>query len=159
MDDQCNPWFCAQDACIALDIVWSGSGVTLRSMPEHCYTTIRYMGEGGVREMIFLSEAGLYRLIFRSNKPEAVRFSDWVCEEVLPSIRKSGGFGTVPPKDRLAYSRQIFILCEKLATTKDAMLHQYLVGEIRALSNLLGQKMPDLTLLGKDYKQLEMEGV
>lgn len=40
----------------------------------------------------FLTESGVYKLIFRSHKPEAERFSDWVTDEVLPSIRKTGGY-------------------------------------------------------------------
>lgn len=40
----------------------------------------------------FLTESGVYKLIFRSHKPEAERFSDWVTDEVLPSIRKTGSY-------------------------------------------------------------------
>lgn len=40
----------------------------------------------------FLTESGVYKLIFRSHKPKAERFSDWVTDEVLPSIRKTGGY-------------------------------------------------------------------
>jgi prophage antirepressor-like protein len=46
-------------------------------------------------EANFINEAGLYRLIFRSNKPKANEFATWVCEVVLPAIRKHGHFGTV----------------------------------------------------------------
>ena len=42
--------------------------------------------------MLVTNEPGLYRLILRSYKPEAERFQDWVCREVLPSIRKTGKF-------------------------------------------------------------------
>lgn len=45
---------------------------------------------GGEQEVIVINEPGLYRLIMRSNKPEAERFQDWVTEEVLPSIRQYG---------------------------------------------------------------------
>ena len=41
---------------------------------------------------LFLTEAGLYKVILRSNKPEAEKFSKWVTKEVLPSIRKNGGY-------------------------------------------------------------------
>ena len=44
------------------------------------------------RGELFLTEAGLYRLLLRSNKPEAEKFSKWVTKEVLPSIRKNGGY-------------------------------------------------------------------
>ena len=40
----------------------------------------------------FLTEAGVYKLIFKSHKAEAERFQDWVTDEVLPTIRKTGGF-------------------------------------------------------------------
>lgn len=40
----------------------------------------------------FLTESGVYKLIFRSRKPDAEKFSDWVTDEVLPSIRKEGGY-------------------------------------------------------------------
>ena len=45
--------------------------------------------------MLVITEAGLYRLIFRSDKSEAKRFQDWVFKEVLPSIRKTGSYDTV----------------------------------------------------------------
>lgn len=42
----------------------------------------------------FLKEAGVYKLIFKSRKPEAERFQDWVTDTVLPSIRKTGEYST-----------------------------------------------------------------
>lgn len=50
------------------------------------------------RGLTFINEAGLYKLIFRSNLPKAEEFSDWVCEEVLPSIRKTGSYSLVKPE-------------------------------------------------------------
>jgi len=52
---------------------------------------------GGQQEMLTVNEAGLYRLMMRSEKPEAERFQDWVTEEVLPAIRKNG-FYTAGPR-------------------------------------------------------------
>ena len=45
---------------------------------------------GGEQDTILINEAGLYKLVMRSKLPNAEKFSDWVCEEVLPSIRKTG---------------------------------------------------------------------
>ena len=42
--------------------------------------------------MLVVNEAGLYKLIMRSNKPIAEKFQEWVCEDVLPSIRKKGEY-------------------------------------------------------------------
>ena len=48
--------------------------------------------------MLIVNEAGLYRLVFKSRKPEAERFKTWVFNEVLPSIRKYGFFRASLPK-------------------------------------------------------------
>ncbi|MCD8140487.1 MAG: Bro-N domain-containing protein [Planctomycetaceae bacterium] len=48
---------------------------------------------GQVRHLVLVSEAGLYSLILRSRKPEAKAFKRWVTHEVLPAIRRTGGFG------------------------------------------------------------------
>jgi len=48
--------------------------------------------DGKLREMLTLTEPGLYRMIFASRKPEAEKFRAWVFEEVLPSIRKTGSY-------------------------------------------------------------------
>ena len=49
--------------------------------------------------MIYISEANLYKCIFQSRKPEAEKFQDWVCDEVLPSIRKTGGYIAAKAED------------------------------------------------------------
>lgn len=89
-----NPWFALIDCMKALGI-------------KHKSTKIR-LNENGVRktyltdnmgreqETSLINEPNLYRLIFRSNKPQAQAFADWVYEEVLPSIRKTGGYGNTP---------------------------------------------------------------
>jgi len=53
---------------------------------------IRISTNGGMQELAFINEENLYRVIFRSNKPEALSFQNWVFAEVLPTIRKSGSY-------------------------------------------------------------------
>lgn len=149
-------WFCAKDVCEALDIQWSGRGNTLRSMPEDWVGVSYSETPGGVQETIFVSEPAVYKLIFRSSKPAAEVFARWVCSEVLPAIRKQGFFGTVPGPQRATYSRQIAKLALQLAGNKDAFVRQLLLDELRDLCNLIGRPMPDLSLLGKDYRQLPL---
>jgi hypothetical protein len=48
--------------------------------------------DGGLQKLNFISEPNLYRVIFRSDKPEAVKFQDWVFNEVLPTLRKEGKY-------------------------------------------------------------------
>jgi prophage antirepressor-like protein len=48
--------------------------------------------KGGNQELLFVNEPNLYRVIFRSNKKEAIDFQNWVFDEVLPTIRKTGSY-------------------------------------------------------------------
>lgn len=54
---------------------------------------------GGLQELVTLYEPGLYHLICRSDSPLAVPFQRWVFEDVLPSIRKTGGYGNATPQN------------------------------------------------------------
>jgi prophage antirepressor-like protein len=154
IDDNDNVWFCAKDVCTILDITWTT--MTLENMPERWVMGLKLSTIKGERDANFINESGLYRLIFRSNKPKAEEFANWVCEEVLPQIRKHGYFGIIEGKDRLAYSKQIVEITARLTLTTDAMLFKLLVDELRDLCNLVGRKMPDLQLLGKDVKQTDL---
>lgn len=62
-------------------------------------------------EMTFINESNLYKLIFQSRKPEAERFADWVTSEVLPSIRKHGGYisgqAEMSPEELMAKALQV----------------------------------------------------
>jgi hypothetical protein len=65
----------------------------------------------GIRTVFVLEEAGIYQLIFQSKLPNAERFQDWVFEEVLPSIRKTGSYSFNQPKqiDFAAYYKRMGI--------------------------------------------------
>ena len=52
--------------------------------------------KGGMQHLTYINEPNLYRVIFRSNKAEARQFQDWVFNEVLPTIRKTGSYNTKP---------------------------------------------------------------
>lgn len=87
-----EPWFVAKDVCDILDI--KDQGQALEKLNDRQRGGYKVDTLGGKQTMIIVSEAGLYKLIFTSRKEEAVTFQDWVCEEVLPSIRKTGQYGT-----------------------------------------------------------------
>lgn len=85
-----EPLFCLVDVCRALDLSnprdvkkrLSQKGVCITDTPTN----------GGIQQLNFITEPNLYKCIFQSRKKEAEQFQDWVCNEVLPSIRKSGGY-------------------------------------------------------------------
>lgn len=83
-----EPMFAGVDVCKIL-----GYSNTSKAISDHTDEEERYnesLDRGG--NMIFINESGLYSLIIRSNKAEAKSFRKWVTSEVLPSIRKSGGY-------------------------------------------------------------------
>lgn len=84
-----NPWFCLLDCCKALGIKNAATSVKL-SEAGVGKTYCSY--DSGKKEITIINEPNLYRLIFRSNKPQAQAFADWVYSEVLPSIRKTGSY-------------------------------------------------------------------
>ncbi|MBW4635789.1 MAG: hypothetical protein KME30_29090 [Iphinoe sp. HA4291-MV1] len=79
-------WFRATEACKILGFSNPYETVKLHCK-EHQYREWQ-VGKG--RPSLYVLESGLYRLILRSKKPEAIAFQDWVTEDVLPSIRKTG---------------------------------------------------------------------
>lgn len=91
-----EPWFVAKDVVAALGIGWNGT--TLASIPDEwkgmrTFRTPSSGTRGGGEQMLtVINEAALYKLAFRSNKPQADAFVNWVAGEVLPAIRQTGQY-------------------------------------------------------------------
>lgn len=85
-----EPMFCLSDVASALDIKNTGDlkarlnpkGIALTDTPTN----------GGIQQLNFINEGNLYKCIFKSRRPDAEKFQDWVCDEVLPTIRKTGEY-------------------------------------------------------------------
>ena len=91
-DESGEPWFVAKDVCDALGIATNHLRETLDD-DEVSNLPITEIGpEFGGRAPLIITEAGLYSLILRSRKPEAKAFKRWVTHEVLPAIRRDGGY-------------------------------------------------------------------
>ena len=85
-----EPYFCLSDVCQVLGVN-RRSAEAFRLNKEGC-NKIATLTDGGHQELTFINEPNLYRIIFRSNKAEAIEFQNWVFEEVLPQIRKTGSY-------------------------------------------------------------------
>ncbi|NMB26376.1 MAG: phage antirepressor Ant [Firmicutes bacterium] len=83
-------WFVAKDVCDILELGNVTRSVERLTDTQKGLTTIQT--PGGNQQANVVSETGLYKLVFTSRKQEAERFTDWVAEEVLPTIRKTGGY-------------------------------------------------------------------
>jgi len=96
-----QPLFCLSDICKVLELRVDG---VMPRLKEGGYNRIGVGVQTGTKkdgtpaiqtvEMIFVNEQNLYKVIMRSDKPQAEPFQDWVCGEVLPSIRKHGAYAT-----------------------------------------------------------------
>ena len=86
-----EPWFVAKDVCDALGIRTDTVRAILDA-DEVRETNPNSIGVAGGRKPLVVSEAGLYSLILRSRKPEARVFKRWVTHEVLPALRRDGGY-------------------------------------------------------------------
>lgn len=85
-----EPWFVAVDVCRALEIVNSRDALT--RIDEDEKGVVLTDTPGGKQEVTTVNEPGLYSLVLGSRKPEAKVFKRWITHEVIPSIRKNGGY-------------------------------------------------------------------
>ena len=92
-----DPLFCLVDVCKALGL--SNPRKVKTQLSQKGVTISDTHTNGGVQQLNFITEANLYRCIFQSRKEEAEQFQDWVCEEVLPAIRQTGGYIATQPED------------------------------------------------------------
>lgn len=85
------PWFVLKDVCGVLNL-GTPSRVAERLDGDEVSLTHLTDSLGRLQETTVISESGLYNVILRSDKPEAKPFRKWVTAEVLPAIRRSGGY-------------------------------------------------------------------
>lgn len=113
------PWFVAADVCRVLGLAQPASAV--RGLDEdekgvHVTHTL-----GGDQEVLIVSESGLYALIFRSRKPAAIRFRKWVTQEVLPALRRTGGYRLSDDEMKAKLADRRVKMNERNATTRAVM--------------------------------------
>lgn len=95
-DEAGEPWFVLKDCMSILDL--GNPTETVKMFDEDEFSTAEVIDSIGRRQQAYIiSEPGLYRLVMRSRKPEAKEFQRWVTHEVLPSIRRTGGY--IPTTD------------------------------------------------------------
>ncbi|EBD3758272.1 hypothetical protein CRW07_22470 [Salmonella enterica] len=95
-----EPWFCLKDVCEILSIA-NPRDLMAKQLDKEGVDKIYIPTESGKQNITFINEPNLYRVIFRSNKPEAKQFQDWVFNDVLPTIRKTGRYQKQPPSEPL----------------------------------------------------------
>lgn len=150
--------FCGVDVAKALGYVKPHGALT-----QHCkgslkrgvgvQTGTKADGSPAIQtfEMVFIPESDLYRLVFRSNLPSAERFTDWVTEEVLPSIRQKGSYSVqaMSPAQLIAAQAQLLVDMEK---RMDEMQ-----GQTRALEAKVDTAMKAFSRPAEDHWRADMD--
>ena len=97
LDVNSEPQFNLNDVCKALEL--DARHVRARLCDDVVSTDIVLDTKGRRQKMLFVNEDGLYDIILDSRKPEAKRFRKWITSEVLPDIRKNGGYMMIRPNE------------------------------------------------------------
>lgn len=121
-----EPWFVLKDVCQVLGL--SDTNRTAERLDSDELTRAKLVSGGQEREMYVINESGLYTVILRSDKPEAKPFRKWVTSEVLPSIRKTGGY--IQGQDQLSSEElmaKALMVAQKTLADREARISQLAV--------------------------------
>lgn len=118
-----EPWWVLKDVCEVLGL--SSPHKVFDRLDEDEKGRNQIPTHGGEQEMTVVNESGLYNVILRSDKPEAKPFRKWVTSEVLPSIRKNGGYianqENLTPEQIVANA---LIVAQNIISQKDKQIEQ-----------------------------------
>jgi prophage antirepressor-like protein len=156
-----NPWFVARDVLLAVGASLTSSGghpisVTnfLKPLSADEKVEVRKQEQGyenlfltaGQYRAYLVSESGLYKLIMRSDKPEARRFQDWVTRDVLPAIRKDGAY--IMGEEKVATGE----MDEDAFVLKAIEILQRKIDRLKAENDAMSQELNILTV--DEYRAL-----
>ena len=138
-----EPWFCLGDVAEILQIQ------NARQLPlkDQGIQKSSVATKKGNQELLFINEPNLYRVIFRSRKAEAVKFQDWIFEEVIPQIRKTGGYQITPKTtadDRTGLRQAVAALVGRKGidySSAYSMIHQRF--NVESIEDLPAGKLPE----------------
>lgn len=117
-----KPYFVANDVARSLGYKRPADAVS-----THCKGSVkhRYLTEGGEQELKIIPEGDVYRLVIKSQLPKADEFEHWIFDEVLPSIRKNGGYianqENLTPEQIVANA---LIVAQNIISQKDRQIEQ-----------------------------------
>ena len=145
-----EPFFCLKDVAEILEIKdTKAKNFNLKADGVENFPLIDSMGRK--QEATFINEPNLYRVIFRSRKAEAVKFQDWIFEEVIPAIRKTGSYQVsdgLPAKttadDRTGLRQAVAALVGRKGidySTAYGMIHQRF--NVEAIEDIPAEKLPE----------------
>ena len=177
-DDDGEPWFCAKDVCNVLGYKRANDAVSqlvndldTAKRRNKVPGSLRKDGSRTVRTqlMLYVNESGFYALVLGSKLPTAVKFKNWVTSEVLPQIRKTGGYIPVQQgesdEETIRHAEEILRATlkekENLLKNQQVQIDQQkkLIGEqdteIRRLNGVVDEQVVCIAKNGENIIQLE----
>jgi len=149
-----DPWWIAMDVASVLD--YSDTEAMTRRLDDDEVRNLQIVGFGhGGRGVTVINESGLYSAILGSRKPEAKKFKKWNTSEVLPTIRKTGGYslpGAGPRLESRPEYAQLHALLKDIDRTRCPFARQALVKLSQPLFEALGIPMPSVELAERPAK-------
>lgn len=134
-----KPHFVATDVAIAL-----GYSTPRDAISRHCKGVVKHDTPtlGGIQQLSYISEGDVYRLIIRSKLPSAEKFERWIFDEVIPSVRKNGGYisGQENMTDDELLEKAIIVAQKKIAE-RDKQI-QALETEVVEMNNTISEMQP-----------------
>lgn len=154
-DGNGNPLFCAKDVAKVLGYARPADAVS-----AHCKGSANYRPletAGGIQQVRFITEGDMYRLITSSKLPAAERFERWVYDEVLPSIRRHGGY--MAGQERMTPEQMALASLKWLQSKVDEQARQLKAQEGKVLFANAVESAKTSILVGDLAKILKGNGV
>lgn len=145
--EQGEPLFVATDIASALE--YRDAHNMMRNLDDDEKGTHIVSTLGGNQELSVITESGVYSAILTSRKPSAKKFKKWLTSEVLPSIRKTGGY----QRDGLSLNKRVELqryshkLLSDISKTPDPYIRNMLYQDLQAVRGWLGTDTPPLDSL------------
>ena len=171
-------YFCLTDVADVLEI--SNANPSRFNLDEAGVHKMYISYPSGSKQVTFINEPNLYRVIFRSNKEQAKQFQDWVFNEVLPTIRKTGAYMSEPPQpvqpvpltfaealrayadevEAHEQTKQTLAIAEPKAQYFDKLVERNLLTNFTTTAKEFGVKRKDFInyLLGNGYIYRDQQG-
>ncbi|MFD7247829.1 phage antirepressor [Streptomyces massasporeus] len=116
-----EPWFVLGDLCAVLEIANVGNAKKRLDQGNVRQADVPNSA-GYMRQTVIVSEAGMYEVVLRSDKPEAVAFRRWITSDVLPQIRRTGSYNAAPALSGEELMAAALLEAQKVLAERDARL-------------------------------------
>lgn len=150
-----EPWFVGKDVAAALGYEKERNAIQKHVDAEDALKW-GIPTNGGMQDMTVINESGLYALIFSSKLESARKFKHWVTSEVLPSIRKTGGYGTeqLPPEQIPIGEIASYIKAMDRVFVRQQLAPHKIAEAFVMLSKQFGIHLPEDCVKIPEYEQM-----